>query len=77
MDPHVRAGLRRGHMPHWIVADDLREGRLQSIELAGPAAGVMPFQAVYPAGKKCPDDGCSNGSRWVRQFLQILHTLHG
>jgi len=47
----LRAGLGWGHMPHWIVADDLRDGRLEAIELEGPAAGVMPFQAVYPAGK--------------------------
>jgi DNA-binding transcriptional LysR family regulator len=45
----LRAGLGWGHMPHWLVADDLASGRLVSIELEGPAAGLMPFQAVYPA----------------------------
>jgi DNA-binding transcriptional LysR family regulator len=45
----LRAGLGWGHMPLWIVADDLAHGRLFSIELEGPAAGIMPFQAVYPA----------------------------
>jgi DNA-binding transcriptional LysR family regulator len=47
----LRAGLGWGHMPQWLVADDLKEGRLERIELEGPAAGVMPFQAVYPAGQ--------------------------
>lgn len=47
----LRAGLGWGHMPHWLVADDLKAGRLEAIELEGPAAGIMPFQAVYPAGQ--------------------------
>lgn len=47
----LRAGLGWGHMPHWLVADDLKDGRLECIQLEGPAAGVMPFQAVYPAGQ--------------------------
>ncbi|WP_075257923.1 LysR family transcriptional regulator [Herbaspirillum camelliae] len=45
------AGLGWGHMPRWLVLDDLKEGRLESIELEGPAAGIMPFQAVYRAGQ--------------------------
>lgn len=45
------AGLGWGHMPHWLVADDLKAGRLECIELEGPAAGVMPFQAVYLNGQ--------------------------
>ena len=44
----LRAGLGWGHMPHWMVADDLASGRLVSIELEGPSAGLMPFQAIYP-----------------------------
>jgi len=54
----LRAGLGWGHMPHWMVADDLASGRLLSIELEGPSAGLMPFQAIYstdqlpgPAGR--------------------------
>ncbi len=52
------AGLGWGHMPHWLVADDLESGRLVSIELEGPSAGLMPFQVIYandllpgPAGR--------------------------
>lgn len=45
----LRAGLGWGHMPHWLVADDLAAGLLAAITLEGPAAGIMPFQAVYPA----------------------------
>lgn len=44
----LRAGLGWGHMPLWLVANDLAEGRLVAIELEGPSAGLMPFQAVYP-----------------------------
>lgn len=46
----LRAGLGWGHMPMWLVADDIASGRLVQIELEGPAAGIMPFQAVYPTG---------------------------
>ena len=45
----LRAGLGWGHMPCWLVSDDLAAGRLKRITLEGPAAGVMPFQAVYRA----------------------------
>lgn len=47
----LRAGLGWGHMPRWMVADDLTSGRLLSIELEGPAAGLMPFQAIYPTDR--------------------------
>ena len=47
----LRAGLGWGHMPLWAVAEDLKLGRLLRIELEGPAAGVMPFQAVYPSDR--------------------------
>jgi DNA-binding transcriptional LysR family regulator len=43
------AGLGWGHMPYWLVAGDLSAGRLARITLEGPAAGVMPFQAVHRA----------------------------
>ena len=38
-------------MPLWLVADDLAAGRLVSIELEGPAAGVVPFHAAYLADR--------------------------
>jgi DNA-binding transcriptional LysR family regulator len=44
----LRAGLGWGHMPRWLVNEDLADGCLVRIELEGPAAGMMPFQAVYP-----------------------------
>jgi DNA-binding transcriptional LysR family regulator len=46
----LRAGLGWGHMPYWLVADDLAAGVLVQITVEGPAAGLMPFQAVYRAG---------------------------
>lgn len=45
----LRAGLGWGHMPLWLFADDLAAGRLIRIEIEGPSAGIMPFQAVYLA----------------------------
>ncbi|KJV30076.1 LysR family transcriptional regulator [Luteibacter yeojuensis] len=47
----LRGGLGWGHMPMWMVRQDLDEGRLVRVSLEGPAAGLMPFQAVYPADK--------------------------
>ncbi|MFP3688084.1 MULTISPECIES: LysR family transcriptional regulator [Burkholderia] len=54
----LRAGLGWGHMPLWLISEDLKEGRLVRIELEGPTAGLMPFQATYltdrlpgPAGR--------------------------
>ncbi|WP_276122111.1 substrate-binding domain-containing protein [Pararhizobium qamdonense] len=44
----LRAGLGWGHMPLWMVKDDLANKRLVAIILEGPAAGIMPFQAIYP-----------------------------
>jgi DNA-binding transcriptional LysR family regulator len=44
----LRAGLGWGHMPLWMVEDDLANDRLVAITLEGPAAGIMPFQAIYP-----------------------------
>ncbi|SDA35854.1 LysR family transcriptional regulator [Sphingomonas sp. NFR15] len=58
------AGLGWGHMPHWLVAEDLETGRLESIELEGPAAGVMPFQAVYPTSQLLGRAG-----RWLVERL--------
>ena len=47
----LRAGLGWGHMPRWLVSEDLADGRLVRIQLEGPSAGMMPFQAVYPADR--------------------------
>ncbi|EKS9800472.1 LysR family transcriptional regulator [Burkholderia seminalis] len=54
----LRAGLGWGHMPLWLIKEDLKEGRLVRIVLEGPSAGLMPFQATYltdrlpgPAGR--------------------------
>ncbi|WP_175769578.1 LysR family transcriptional regulator [Burkholderia cenocepacia] len=47
----LRAGLGWGHMPLWSVNDDLETGRLVRIDLEGPSAGLMPFQATYPADR--------------------------
>ncbi|WCT72592.1 LysR family transcriptional regulator [Sphingomonas naphthae] len=54
----LRAGLGWGHMPRWLVEEDIGAGRLVPIVIEGPAAGIMPFQAVYrsnalpgPAGR--------------------------
>lgn len=44
----LSAGLGWGHMPLWMVEDDLVNKRLVVIVLEGPAAGIMPFQAIYP-----------------------------
>lgn len=44
----LHAGLGWGHMPLWMVKDDLAYKRLVAIILEGPAAGIMPFQAIYP-----------------------------
>lgn len=43
----LRAGLGWGHMPRWLVEEDVDAGRLVPIVLEGPAAGVMPFPSVY------------------------------
>ncbi|ALK33169.1 LysR family transcriptional regulator [Burkholderia plantarii] len=47
----LRAGLGWGHMPRWLIEQDMAEGRLTRIELEGPSAGMMPFQAVYPSDR--------------------------
>lgn len=56
----LRAGLGWGHMPMWMVADDLEAGRLVGIELEGPVAGAMPFQAIYPG-----DQSPGPAGRWL------------
>jgi DNA-binding transcriptional LysR family regulator len=58
------AGLGWGHMPRWMVLDDLESGRLAQIELEGPAAGVMPFQAIYLGGTLPGPAG-----RWLTTYL--------
>lgn len=47
----LRAGLGWGHMPRWLVEQDLVTGRLTRVELEGPSAGLMPFQVVYPTDR--------------------------
>ncbi|WP_202743942.1 LysR family transcriptional regulator [Acinetobacter calcoaceticus] len=47
----LRAGLGWGHMPLWLINEDLKEGRLVRIILEGPAAGLLPFQAIYPTNR--------------------------
>lgn len=61
----LRAGLGWGHMPRWLVGEDLAEGRLLQIELEGPSAGVMPFQAVYPVDRLPGPAG-----RWLLERFQ-------
>ena len=62
----LRAGLGWGHMPLWLISKDLEEGRLVRIELEGPSAGVMPFQAVYPADRLPGPAG-----RWLLEHFQV------
>lgn len=47
----LRAGLGWGHMPLWLIHDDLEDGRLVRIALEGPSAGLLPFQAIYPTDR--------------------------
>jgi len=47
-----------------MVLDDLESGRLAETELEGPAAGIMPFQAV------CLDRTVpSPAGRWLTMCL--------
>jgi DNA-binding transcriptional LysR family regulator len=59
------AGLGWGHMPLWMISDDLKKGRLVRIELEGPSAGLMPFQATYLA-----DRLPGPASRWLLERFQ-------
>ncbi|WP_225034095.1 LysR family transcriptional regulator [Paraburkholderia sp. XV] len=61
----LRAGLGWGHMPLWLISEDLKEGRLVRIELEGPSAGVMPFQAAY-LGDRLPGPA----GRWLLERFQ-------
>ncbi|BCQ53252.1 LysR family transcriptional regulator [Burkholderia gladioli] len=61
----LRAGLGWGHMPLWLISEDLKEGRLVRIELEGPSAGVMPFQAAYLADRLPGPAG-----RWLLERFQ-------
>lgn len=61
----LRAGLGWGHMPLWLISDDLKEGRLVRIALEGPSAGVMPFQAAYLADRLPGPAG-----RWLLERFQ-------
>jgi len=60
----LRAGLGWGHMPLWMVAEDLAAGRLARITLEGPSAGIMPFQAIYRADAQPGPAG-----RWLIERL--------
>lgn len=64
----LRAGPGWGHMPLWLVSEDLQTGRLVRITLEGPAAGLMPFQAAYPADRLPGPAG-----RWLLQRLRPQH----
>lgn len=44
----LRAGWGWGHMPMWLVADDIASGRLVQIELEGPAAGISSRRFTRP-----------------------------
>lgn len=61
----LRAGLGWGHMPLWLISEDLKEGRLVRIELEGPSAGLMPFQATYPTDRLPGPAG-----RWLLERFQ-------
>ena len=58
-------GLGWGHMPRWMVYDDIEGGRLVEIRLEGPAAGIMPFQAIY-MGDALPGPA----ARWLTACLR-------
>lgn len=59
------AGLGWGHMPLWLVRDDLATGRLVEVTLEGPAAGIMPFQSVFRS-TALPGPG----GRWLIERLR-------
>ncbi|MBJ2064707.1 LysR family transcriptional regulator [Serratia odorifera] len=61
----LRAGLGWGHMPRWLIGEDLKEGRLVRIELEGPSAGLLPFQAIYPSDRLPGPAG-----RWLLERFQ-------
>ncbi|WP_234689108.1 MULTISPECIES: substrate-binding domain-containing protein [Rhizobium/Agrobacterium group] len=66
----LRANLGWGHMPLWMVEDDLTAGRLVAITLEGPAAGIMPFQAIYPTNSLPGPAG-----RWFLDCVKSSSTI--
>ncbi|WP_088345945.1 MULTISPECIES: LysR family transcriptional regulator [Rhodomicrobium] len=79
----LRAGLGFGHMPQFMVADDIASGRLCVIRVAIPATQslLMPMHAVYR--KDAPP---GPAGRWLIHSLKRttvaegfakMHALHG
>lgn len=63
----LKAGLGWGHMPRWLVENDLAAGRLVAIDLEGPAAGIMPFKAIYPTNTLPGPAG-----RWILDHIKLV-----
>jgi DNA-binding transcriptional LysR family regulator len=63
----LRAGFGFGHMPRFMVEDDIASGQLRAvrIEMPGTARLVMPMQAVYR--KEAPP---GPAGRWLIQSLK-------
>ncbi len=49
----VRAGHGLAQLPQWMVQDDIREGRLQTI-LDGMSGGEVPISILWPRTKALP-----------------------
>jgi DNA-binding transcriptional LysR family regulator len=54
----LRAGFGFGHMPSFMVEDDIARGRLRAVQISPPVDARLPMQAVYrresppgPAGR--------------------------
>ena len=67
----LRAGLGWGHMPLPLVEDDLSEGRLAMISIAGfPRSGIShPVMALYPTDARPGVAG-----RWLIERLKETRT---
>lgn len=63
----LRAGLGWGHMPHFLVEQDLKDGRLIRVEIDGPPPGIMPMYAIYRT-----DVLPGPAARWL---IEQLHRL--
>lgn len=62
------AGLGWGHMPYPSVAEDIAEGRLVALELAGkPTQAKMPLSAVYRS-----DAPPGRAGRWMIERLKSV-----
>lgn len=67
------AGLGVAMLAHWLVGDDLREGRLVRVLAdydANPGSMEVALHALYPANRR--------GSRKIRAFVDLLaeHLVH-